>query len=179
MHLITKNVAQRFSQLANISLLLVSMVLAGFVLSAAVQAEEVKPMATDFSLKDASGQLHSLADYKGKPLILHFWATWCPYCKKLQPGLEKIRHDNQQSDLQVLAISFNEDDGANPAETLLARGIQFPTLVNGDKVAADYGVSGTPTTFFINRFGEVVWKTNISDPNDRKLVDATEYILAN
>jgi len=40
-------------------------------------------------------------------------------------------------------------------------------------------VAGTPTTFFINRLGEVVWKTNISDPNDRKLVDATEYILAN
>ncbi|PKG56042.1 TlpA family protein disulfide reductase [Shewanella sp. Choline-02u-19] len=136
-------------------------------------------MAADFSLKDASGQLHSLADYKGKPLILHFWATWCPYCKKLQPGLEKIRQNNQQSDLQVLAISFNEDDGAKPAEMLLARGIQIPTLVDGEKAAADYAVAGTPTTFFINRLGEVVWKTNISDPNDRKLVDATEYILAN
>lgn len=179
MHLITKNVAQRFSLLVNISLLLVSMVLAGFVLSAAVQAEEARPMAVDFSLKDASGQLHSLADYKGKPLILHFWATWCPYCKKLQPGLEKIRQDNQQSDLQVLAISFDEDDSAKPAEMLLARGIQIPTLVNGDDVAVNYGVIGTPTTFFINRLGEVVWKTNISDPNDRKLVDATEYILAN
>lgn len=172
------NLRQRCRLIEVSHLLFAALAFAIAVFSTALQAAEENPLAADFSLKDAKGKVHSLADYKGKPLDLHFWATWCPYCKKLQPGLEKIRGDNQASDLQVLAISFNEDEDAKPAETLLARGIHIPTLVDGDNVAADYGVKGTPTTFYINRLGEVVWKTNISDPNDRKLVDAAEYIMA-
>lgn len=178
MYLTVNNLLHR-SRLIEVShLFFAALVLAIAIFSTALQAAESKPLVADFSLKDSRGQIHALADYKGKPLIIHFWATWCPYCKKLQPGLEKIRLDNQASDLQVLAISFNEDEGAKPAETLLARGIHIPTLIDGDSVAAAYGVKGTPTTFYINRLGEVVWKTNISDPNDRKLVDAAEYIMA-
>ncbi|BAJ01244.1 TlpA family protein disulfide reductase [Shewanella violacea] len=139
-------------------------------------SEDVK-LAPKFALVDPQGKVHQWSEYKGKPIIIHFWATWCPYCKKLQPGLDKLRVDYSDSDLQILGISFNEDEGADPALTLMERGIQFPTLVQGESAAKAYGVAGTPTTVFINRRGEIVWLTNISDPNSQKLKDATEFIL--
>lgn len=140
------------------------------------QAKEIEAAAF-FSLADPQGQVHTLEDYKGRPLIIHFWATWCPYCKKLQPGLERIHLDNQDTDLAVLGISFNEDEGAEPQNVLQARGITFPTLIHGESAARAYGVPGTPTTVFIDRRGNKVWTTNISDPNNPKLKQAAAYIL--
>ena len=77
----------------------------------------------------------SLADYRGRPLVLHFWATWCPYCKKLQPGLDRLRQRHVEQDLMVLGISFREDEGAEPQAVLQQRGLGFSTLVAGGKVA--------------------------------------------
>ena len=158
---------------------LLQSVLLLILLSGTSQAVEMLNMAPDFSLADPQGKVHTLAEYKGKPIILHFWATWCPYCKKLQPGLDSIAEDYKETDLQVLGISFNEDEGAMPGETLTKRGIHFLTLINGESAAKSYGVPGTPTTVFINRAGEIVWVTNISDPNDPSLNAAAEFILKN
>ncbi len=157
----------------------VKSVLLFILFTGTLQAADAVKLAPDFSLSDPEGRLHTLAEYKGKPLIIHFWATWCPYCKKLQPGLDQLAQDYQDTDLQVLGISFNEDEGALPAETLKSRGIHFSTLIYGEPAARDYGVLGTPTTLFINRTGEIVWTTNISDPNHPNLKAATEYILKN
>lgn len=158
---------------------LLKSVLLLILLSGTSHAVEMLNMAPDFSLPDPQGKVHTLAEYKGKPLILLFWATWCPYCEKLHPGIEKLREEYIKSDLQILGISFNEDEGANPAQTLVKRGIHFPTLIKGKSAAKDYGVIGTPTTVFINRAGEIVWVTNISDPNDPSLNAAAEFILKN
>lgn len=133
--------------------------------------------ASDFSLQDAKGQLFTLSEHKGKPIVLHFWATWCPYCKKLQPGLERLRLENKQTDLVMMAISFNENEGATPAQSLTDRGIGMPTLILGDAVAKQYGVTGTPTTIFIDRNGDVVWTTRISDPDSPQLSKALGYLL--
>jgi peroxiredoxin len=122
--------------------------------------------APAFALPDAKGKQVSLSDYQGQPLILHFWATWCPYCKKLQPGLEAVAQQYAEQRLVLLAVSYNEDEGAEPQAVLRRRGLHFKTLVDGDAVAELYGVPGTPTTFFINRKGEIVGKTNTSNPED-------------
>jgi len=133
--------------------------------------------APGFTLYDADENEISLSDYKGKALILHFWATWCPYCERLQPGLESLYQDFKADGLEVLAISFSEHGDADPAQELLDRGITFKTAVNGDEVAARYGVRGTPTTFFITRNGGVLWETNYSDPNDPRFEDAVAFLL--
>jgi peroxiredoxin len=122
--------------------------------------------APAFALPDANGKQVSLSDYQGQSLILHFWATWCPYCKKLQPGLEAVAQQYEEQGLVLLAVSYNEDEGAEPQAVLRRRGLHFKTLVDGDAVAGLYGVPGTPTTFFINRKGEIVGKTNTSNPED-------------
>ena len=145
----------------------------------ATAAGNLKP-APDFSLKDASGKVHTLKDYHGKPLILQFWATWCPYCEKLQPGLNKIYNKFTDASgnhkVQVVGISFNEDKGANPQKVLTDRCIDFPTLLKGEKAAKAYGVKGTPTTFFITKNGKILWKTIISDPNSLKLHAAAKAL---
>ena len=133
--------------------------------------------AADFVLPNADGKLVSLSDYRGRPLVLHFWATWCPYCKKLQPGLDALVNDYADEGLVVLGISFREDEGADPAGVLAKRGHSFQTLVEGDEVASLYGVKGTPTTFFIDRRGEVVAMTHSSDPKDPALERGAELAI--
>ena len=130
--------------------------------------------APAFALPDANGKQVSLADYQGQPLILHFWATWCPYCKKLQPGLEAVAQQYAGQGLALLAVSYNEDEGAEPQAVLRQRGLHFKTLVNGDAVAGLYRVRGTPTTFFINREGDIVGVTNTSNPEDPVLQSLAE-----
>lgn len=131
--------------------------------------------APAFTLKDADGENVSLSDYRGKVVILHFWATWCPYCKRLQPGLDALYQEYQEQGLALLGISFNEDDDARPQQALNKRGHNFKTLVKGGRVAALYEVRGTPTTFFIDRQGRlraVTMTSNPKEPGLKKIVQA-------
>lgn len=127
------------------------------------------PKLPALKLNMADGSTLNTQSLLGKPYILHFWATWCPYCKKLQPGLEQIHQQYQQYGLNVIAVSFREDEGADPQQSLLNRGIQFKTAIKGDAIAQQLGIRGTPTTLFIDKAGRVVWLTTTSNPNDEKL----------
>ena len=133
----------------------------------------------NWTLKTQAGKSVSLQDLRGRPLVLHFWATWCPYCKKLQPGLESLYKKYQKQGLQLVAISFNEEPDARPEEVLRQRGHQFMTLINGDEVARKLGVSGTPTTLFIHADGSLFGTTRTSDPNNPALEKAVLRIVNN
>lgn len=148
------------------------------ILSFNVNASDNKAnQAPDWTLKTQAGKSISLADYQGKPVILHFWATWCPYCKKLQPKLVELTEKYKNTGIEIVAISFSEDEGAKPQDSITQRGYQFITGVKGEKVAILYGVKGTPTTFFINRSGQVVFKSTSSNINDPKLELAVKEII--
>lgn len=132
----------------------------------------------EWMLYDASNKLVKSSDFAGRPLVIHFWATWCPYCKKLQPGLDALYRQYRDNGLQMIAISFWEDEGAQPQAMLDERGHSFKTLVDGDHVARElFGVKGTPTTVFIDAQGNIVAKTRISDPDDPRLAQAVEALL--
>ena len=133
--------------------------------------------APDWTLKDSNGKNVSLEDYRGKILILHFWATWCPYCKRVQPGLDKLYLEYKSQGVELLGISLREEEDADPQQSLIDDGHHFKTLLNGEKVAGLYQVSGTPTTYFIDRQGELIAVTNTSNPNDSGLREAIEHIL--
>lgn len=135
------------------------------------------PTAPAWQLKTQAGKTISLSDYHGKPVILHFWATWCPYCKKLQPKLVELQQQHQDSGIEIVAISFNEDEGTLPQDEIKSRGYEFVTAVNGEPVVELYGVRGTPTTFFINRQGKAVYKSTSSDINNPKLALAVKEII--
>ena len=140
-------------------------------------AAEGPPTAPAWQLTTQAGESISLSDYQGKPVILHFWATWCPYCKKLQPKLVELEEKYQQSGIKIVSISFNEDDDALPQDEIASRGYNFITAVNGDEVAMRYGVKGTPTTFFINKDNQVVFKSTSSDISDPRLELAVKEIV--
>ena len=138
-------------------------------------SETAKP----WQLKTQNGEVISLAQYKNKPVILHFWATWCPYCKKLQPTLVALQKKYQAQGVELISISFNEDEGALPQDEINRRGYSFLTAVMGEEVAKLYGVRGTPTTFFINRKNEIIWKTSSSDNADPRFDLALQEIIKN
>lgn len=137
------------------------------------------PLAPEWSLPNQAGEVFSSEDYKGKPLVLHFWGTWCPFCKKLHPGLERIRANYEAQGLQVLGISVNEPLGANPEKVLKERGIHFKTLVEGDDVAInDFQIFGTPATLFISPSGEILGSTMSSDPDDPRFDKIAAYLVS-
>jgi cytochrome c biogenesis protein CcmG/thiol:disulfide interchange protein DsbE len=133
--------------------------------------------AKPWTLKTQNGDVISLAQYKNKPIILHFWATWCPYCKKIQPTLVALQKKYQTQGVELISISFNEDEGALPQDDIKRRGYSFITAVKGEAVAKLYGVEGTPTTFFINRKNEIVFKTNSSNKSDPRFEVALQEII--
>ncbi len=135
------------------------------------------PTAPPWQLTTQEGKTISLSDYQGKPVILHFWATWCSYCKKLQPKLVELEKKYQRSGIKIVAISFIEDDGAIPQYEINKRGYNFITAIKGELVADQYGVRGTPTTFFINRQGQTIYKSTNSDVNNPKLSLAVQEII--
>jgi peroxiredoxin len=137
---------------------------------------EAGDRAPDFVLADVAGNMTSLASFRGKPLVLHFWATWCPYCRKVQPGLDALQTQFSDSELVVVGVSFRENDGADPQGVLEQRGVHFRTLLEGDDVASLYAVRGTPTTFFIDRKGRIIGMTHTSDPEDPLLTDLARAI---
>jgi thiol-disulfide isomerase/thioredoxin len=131
----------------------------------------------EWALKKQDGTLVRSSDYHGKPLIMHFWATWCPYCKKLQPGLDRIAQKYQDKGLEVIAISFNEDESAQPQTHLKNRGLSLQTLVNGHELELNiYNDIGTPTTFFISSDGKILGSTTQSDPDDPQWEQVANYL---
>lgn len=136
-----------------------------------------KKSAPPWQLKTQNGEVISLQQYQNKPVILHFWATWCPYCKKLQPKLVELQKKYQDTGIEIVSISFNEDEGTLPQDEINSRGYNFITAVNGDAVASLYGVRGTPTTFFINRTGKIIFKSSSSDIDDPRLEFAVKEII--
>lgn len=132
--------------------------------------------APEWVLTDGKGGDVSSAELAGQPYVLTFWATWCPYCKKFQPGLDYIALDYIDVGIPTYAVSFWENAGAKPAEEMEARGLYLPVLVEGDSVAKAFGVLGTPTTVFVNQEGEIVYRHTAFDPNDPQLRAAYEQL---
>lgn len=106
------------------------------------------------------------ADAEGRPAVVLFWATWCPWCKALMPHLQTIRAEYADRGVQVFAVSV-WDDG-DPAGFVARNHYDFRLALGGDEVAYGYGVTGTPGLFVIDGNGEVAM--------NRFLVDITERV---
>ena len=118
--------------------------------------------AIDFTLRDLEGKEISLADYKGKKVLLNFWATWCKPCKKEMPDMEKLHKANP--DIVVLAVNIDTENKVKEFMNNLE--LTFPTVldVKGD-VNKNYKVVSIPTSFFIDEKGMI----------KKKVVGTMEY----
>jgi len=93
-----------------------------------------------------------------RPAILFFWATWCPYCEALMPYVQKVADAAGKDKLDVYAIDIKEDGDKDPVATLRERKLTFTLVRDGDPIAAQYGVKGTPGLFLVDAQGEIVYK---------------------
>lgn len=112
--------------------------------------------ATDFAMVDLDGNSVSLSSLAGKPVVLNFWSTWCGPCKYEHPVLQQAAKANP--DVAFYGVIYSDDP--QKARMYLQRaGSTYPNLVDADnRVAIDYGVTGVPETFFIDRQGTIVYK---------------------
>ncbi len=115
--------------------------------------------APDFSLKDMNGNPVSLSSFKGKVILLNFWATWCPPCRDEIPSMDKLNRQLKDKGFMVLSVSVDRSLSAI-ADFIKKAPVSFPVLIDDkQKVTKSlYKVYTIPTTFLINRNGIIVEK---------------------
>lgn len=113
-------------------------------------------MAPDFTLKDANGRSVKLSDYRGKVVLLNFWATWCGPCKIEIPWFVEFEDEYKDRGFAVLGVSMDED-GWDAVKPFVARAkVNYRILLGNDSVALLYGgVNSLPTSFLIDRDGKI------------------------
>ena len=111
-------------------------------------------LAPDFELPTLDGSSVRLSDLRGKPVIVNFWATWCPPCRAEMPALQQVAQRYEARGLTVLLVNQSEPP-AQVRAFLDSLGITLPTLLDNGSVAFVYRVRGLPTTVFIHPDGRV------------------------
>lgn len=123
-----------------------------------ISKDAVKIKAIDFKLQDLTGKEVALSDLQGKKVFLNFFATWCPPCKAEMPDIEKLYQESKNTDLIIIAINIGEDN--NTVKSFINKSnYNFKVLLDADKkVAEDYNIDSIPTSFFIDKAGNIVDK---------------------
>lgn len=131
--------------------------------------------APDFTLDKLGGGTISLADYRGvKPVVLDFWASWCPNCRRDMPRLNKM-YEEFGDEVEVVGVNLHEQIGV-AQQYITEASITFPiALDKNGKVSNSYGIQYTNTHVLINKAGEVVKII----PGDIKESDVTSLIQEN
>ena len=116
--------------------------------------------APNFTLPDLQGEKRNLEEFKGKFIMLNFWSTWWPYCRRERSSLEKVHRDFWARGLIVIAVSTDQGSLGKVRKMVKDyvrdQNLTFLNLVDPDsKVAVQYGVRGIPMTVFINPVGKV------------------------
>lgn len=136
------------------------------------ESVEIGALATDFILSDVDGNSKSLSDFKGKTVLLTFWASWCPTCRGENKHLVEIYPKYKDQGFEIFAVSLDrskknwekaiEKDGITWAQVSDLEGVDSP-------IATQYGVYSTPTTFLIDKEGVIVAKDVQGETLDKEL----------
>ncbi len=121
--------------------------------------EPQKVMAPDFTVYDLEGNAHSLSDFRGKPVILNFWATWCGFCVQEMPEFQEV-FEEYGTDIHFLMVNVTDgqSETVDKASAFLAeKGYTFPVYYDTELSATyAYGVNAMPVTYFIDAEGGAV-----------------------
>jgi peroxiredoxin len=117
-------------------------------------ASNTNAAAPQFTLTDVVGHPITLSNYRGKVVILDFWAPWCPPCRREIPDFISLQNQYTSQGLQIIGIGL--DQQSNVAAFVQQYGINYPVAVGDDAISNLYGgVSGIPTTFIIDKEGNI------------------------
>ena len=133
--------------------------------------------APDFALKSVDGKTIKLSDYKGKVVIIDFWATWCPPCRKGIPDLISLQKDFK-NDVVVIGISLDAEKTIKDVPGFVKNyGINYPIVYGDEKVVTAYGgIEGIPTAFVIDKKGNIVDKHVGLVPKDTYVTKIKELL---
>ncbi|MDQ1469780.1 MAG: hypothetical protein QOJ99_1260, partial [Bryobacterales bacterium] len=169
-----------------IALVAVTALALGFTVAcernASAQREPVKDSKTrkaapEFELKDATGKVVHLADYKGKVVLLDFWATWCGPCGIEIPWFVEFQRKYKDRGFEILGISMDDDGWKSITPYVAEKKINYRILLGDDKTGDQYGgVEALPTTFVIDRDGRIA-SVHVGLANKKDFEDAIEKLL--
>jgi len=132
-----------------------------------------RPVAPEFELQDTVGKVHRLSDYRGRPVLINFWATWCPPCRDEIPSMNRAWGKIAKENIAMLAINVGEDEDTifvftadYPAD--------FPILLDTDgEVIGQWPVKGLPTTYIVDPEGRIAYRAiGGREWDDEQLLDA-------
>ena len=152
----------RITKFAGIILMCCASLLSAFSFAAEplTRVKSAEGALVDFSLSDLNGRTVSSADFKGKAVIMFFWATWCPYCRVEIPVLAKKYNEIKGNNIELLAIDIGEK-ADKVAKFMSQAKAEFPVLLDTDsRVANSYNLLGIPTIILINSRGEITFQGN-------------------
>ena len=133
------------------------------VAGAAFSEQPLSPLpgrvpAPGFTLPDTNGKLHRLADYRGRPVIINFWTTWCPPCREEIPSMNRAWKILEQEDIAMLAINMGEDE-----DTIFIFNADYPAdfpilMDRAGTVIEQWPVKGLPTTYVVAPDGTLAYR---------------------
>ena len=139
----------------------------------------VGDLAPEWTLKDGEGTEHSLVDYRGKLVVLDFWASWCPNCRNAMPAMQKLHDDYAERGVALFSINCRERGRVDPVKYLSDRGFTYPVLVNGGGIAPPYRIEGIPAFFVIGTDGRLLYRSSGYVPgSEQKIIRFIEQYLA-
>ncbi|MGB9722676.1 MAG: peroxiredoxin family protein [Chloroflexia bacterium] len=115
--------------------------------------------APDFALPALTGETLRLSDFRGRPVLVNFWNSWCPPCRTEMPELQRV-HEALGDRVVILAVNllYPEDRPEDVRAFAQEQGLTFPILLDSDgRVTVDYRVASLPTSFFIDGRGKIIW----------------------
>lgn len=151
--------------------------LADASVSAVTSLPEKESSAPDFTLGTLDGSTITLSDLEGQVILINFWATWCPPCRKEMPALQQINNQYQERGFTVLAVNLRQET-AQVSPFVKDLGLTFPVLLDLDgQVARRYRVRALPTTFLVDRSG-VIRETIVGQLLHARVEDQVGSLLA-
>jgi thiol-disulfide isomerase/thioredoxin len=118
------------------------------------EPEAERPLASDFTLPLLGGDELTLSKFRGRPVLIDFWATWCAPCVGQVPLFNEF-HERYGADIPLLAVATDTDGAEAVAPFAEEHGIEYPVLLGSEALARDWGLLGFPTLFVIDAEGRI------------------------
>jgi thiol-disulfide isomerase/thioredoxin len=147
--------------------------------AAPLPAADVSPgsPAPAWQLQSPAGQAVQLSDFKGKVVVLDFWATWCPPCRAEIPDFVALQKQYGDKGLVIVGVSLDQGGPDLVTKFMQAHGMDYPVVMGNEQISDEYGgIQGIPTTFVIDRQGKIV-SSHIGETDKSVFEDEIKKLL--